>query len=87
MLNPYIKLRANTVPKWEDKLEIANIVHLQESEHRPQRQVMVGFKTKSDWGFIMAEAGIEGASLSASHFDRSKVLVLQKVFFVPIFTV
>ena len=64
------------MPKWKDKIEIANIVHLQESEHRPQRQVMVGFKTKSDWGFIMAEAGIEGASLSASHFDRSKVLVL-----------
>ena len=63
----HAQLRANTIPSWEAQLEGANIVHLQESEHRPQRQVMVGFRTRPDWGYIMAEAGIEGAKLTLEH--------------------
>lgn len=57
----HLQFRANSSDGNEP--EGTNVVCLQETANRPQKLVSVAFKCENDWGWIMAEAGIDGIKL------------------------
>ena len=74
-------MRANSVDGNEP--EGTTIIHLQEAVSRPQKSVCVAFKC-NDWGWIMAEAGIDGTKLKAEKCDEKASLTtnLEKIWFL-----
>ena len=77
----HLQLRANSIDGNEP--DGTTIIHLQEAASRPQKSVCVAFKC-NEWGWIMAEAGIDGTKMKAEKNDHDANLNmnLDKIWFL-----
>ena len=77
----HLQLRANSLDGNEP--EGTTIIHLQEAVSRPQKSVCVAFKC-AEWGWIMAEGGIDGTKLKGDKSGDAAALNmnLDKIWFL-----